>query len=124
MEEWKDIPGYNGDYQSSTLGNVRNKSGKILKQRINKHRSNYKLIRFYGKSPFLKVHRLIALTFIPNPNNKPEVNHINGNKEDNNIQNLEWVTRKENVNHAKNSGLWVYNHPYKHKKNYVNLHAL
>lgn len=105
MEIWKDIIGYSNDYQISTLGNIRNKFGKIMKQRINKHRSNYKLIRFYGAAPFLKVHRLVAKTFIPNPLNKPQVNHINGIKSDNRIENLEWVTAKENTIHMYKTGL-------------------
>jgi hypothetical protein len=105
MEIWKNIPEFNGDYQASTFGNIKNKSGKILKQRINKHRGNYMLIRFYGKPPFYKVHRLIAKTFIPNLYNKPDINHIDGNKTNNRIENLEWCTRSENMTHAYNTGL-------------------
>ena len=105
MENWKDIPEFNGDYQASTFGNIRNKFGKVLKQRINKHRSDYLLIRFYGKPPFHRVHRLIAKTFIPNIDNKTDVNHIDGNKSNNKIENLEWCTRSENMNHAYNTGL-------------------
>lgn len=51
------------------------------------------------------IHRLVATTFIPNPNNKPEVNHIDGNKENNNVTNLEWVTKSENGFHAYRIGL-------------------
>lgn len=50
----------------------------------------------------IKIHRVVALTFIPNPENKSDVNHINGNKEDNNLENLEWTTRQENMQHYYN----------------------
>ena len=106
MEIWKDIAGCSNDYQISNLGNIKNKKGLILKQKINKYRGNYKLIILskYGNR-ILRVHRLVAKTFIPNPLNKPEVNHINGDKTDNRVENLEWVTRKENTIHMYKTGL-------------------
>lgn len=64
-----------------------------------------------GKRTVRAVHRLIAVTFIPNPLNKREVNHINGDKIDNSVENLEWVTPKENINHAFNTGLNQCNMP-------------
>lgn len=60
-----------------------------------------------GKAYTHKVHRLIGITFLPNPSNKPEINHINGIKTDNRISNLEWVTPQENSHHARNTGLYL-----------------
>ena len=65
--------------------------------------SGYKFVRIGKKS--YPLHRVIALTFIPNPENKPEVNHIDGNKQNNAVSNLEWATRKENAQHAAKHGL-------------------
>jgi len=117
MEEWKDVKGYEGYYQVSNLGRVkslerRSACGRyIIKKKFLKVRvinKKYKGIGLYkeGKLKLITIHRLIALNFIQNPENKPCVNHINGNKFDNNVSNLEWVTHSENTIHAYNSGFF------------------
>lgn len=111
MEEtWKDIEGYEGLYQVSTLGRI--KSLKCGRQKILKLGSNpvgYSIIGLWKdrKQRFFPVHRLVALAFIQKAENKLEVNHIDGNKQNNNINNLEWVTRSENMKHAIKSGLLI-----------------
>lgn len=98
MEIWKDIPGYE-KYQISNLGNFK-KGKQKLKTHKNK-RNGYIYIAVYnGKYKLFRVHKLVAQLFIANPENKPFVNHIDGNKENNKIENLEWCTQKENVKHA------------------------
>lgn len=102
-EIWKDIPNYEGLYQVSNFGNVRNKYKKIS-QFNNK---GYLCVSLYknNKKSNLRVHRLVAQAFIENKNNKKEVNHIDGNKHNNCVCNLEWVTSKENKEHAVEIGL-------------------
>ena len=80
------------------------------------HSRGYKRVSFNRKE--YSVHRLVAMKYIPNPQNKEQVNHKDGDKTNNHYTNLEWVTNKENHEHAVENGLWVYNHPYKHRKNY------
>jgi hypothetical protein len=101
MEEiWKD---YDYMYEVSNTGLVRNKqTGLILKCPINKSRG-YKTFTCHGKT--MRVHRVVAKLFIPNPNNLPVINHKDGNKVNNNVDNLEWCTDKENQIHARDNGL-------------------
>ena len=112
MEEiWKDIKGFENQYQVSNFGRIKSlKKGKILSI---KNKNGYLNITFRkGKEKYYyKVHRIVASYFIPNPQNKPCVNHKDGNKHNNCVDNLEWVSYKENIQHAKENKLWVYNHP-------------
>ena len=106
MSQFEPIEGYNGYYSISEEGEVwSEKSKKFLS--IYPDKDGYLLcgITHAGKRKLHKIHRLVALTFIPNPENKPQVNHIDGNKANNHIDNLEWASAKENINHAWASGL-------------------
>ena len=102
-EIWKDIDIVDGKYQISTFGNVRrvykNKTKEIVTFETEK---GYKraTLHFKGRTYYIKVHRLVALAFIPNPDNKPQINHKDGNKLNNCVDNLEWVTDLENKQHA------------------------
>ena len=106
-EIWKDVVGYEWMYQISTMGNVRNsRTGYVIKQKLNINGYPTVIIRnSSGKKGTLRVHRLIMIAFIDNPHNKPFVNHIDGDKRNNNINNLEWCTAKENSVHAALIGL-------------------
>ena len=113
-EIWKDIKGYEEMYQISNLGNVKSltrntknkyKQEHFLKLFISKNGYKRVELRKYKKGKKYCVHRLVALAFIPNPLNKPQVNHINGIKTDNRVENLEWATNSENIKHAIKTGL-------------------
>lgn len=107
-EIWKDIPGYEGLYRISNLGNVESlATGKLLKKLS--HSTGYLAVVLYkNRHPKRCIlHRLVAKAFIPNPENKPTVNHKNGNKHDNSVDNLEWATFLENNRHARKTGLKV-----------------
>lgn len=117
IEIWKDIKGYEGLYQVSNFGRLRSlkkhniskkkhkKNCKILK--IGEHRQGYKTIMLSkdGKQKGYLVHRLVAEAFIRNEKSKPEVNHIDADKANNCVSNLEWVTAKENSIHATRLGI-------------------
>ena len=118
---WKPIEGYEGLYEVSSNGLVRSLDrygrgrgdvdsirifrGKVLFMPI--YRALYHSVSLckHGKVKRCYTHRLVALTFIPNPKNKEQVNHIDGNKLNNNVSNLEWVTPSENATHAVATGL-------------------
>lgn len=115
MEQWKDVLGYEGIYQISNFGNVKRLSI-VLHNRFYKekllticHNSgtgyDFVCLRKNDKDKNFSVHRLVAQTFIPNPNNLSDVNHIDGNKQNNSIENLEWCSRSDNLKHALNIGL-------------------
>lgn len=105
IEVWKEINGYEGKYQISNFGNVRGIKKNLLKCHINNW--GYYAISFLYKNKRKThlIHRLVAEHFIKKINGKFYINHIDGNKLNNTIGNLEWVTHKENVNHAIEIGL-------------------
>jgi len=113
----KDIPGYEGIYAATMDGRIwsyprewksnkgnRNHSGLYLKP--------WRRVRYWvvelsknGEKQTLPIHRLVALSFIPNPSGKPFINHLNGDRDDNSVGNLEWCTHAENIQHAYDIGL-------------------
>jgi hypothetical protein len=118
-EEWRDVPSFMGVLQASNMGRIKRlpryrntKNGgraymleKILAQTISTY-GYYKIcISIDNKVHHLSVHRLIAEAFVPNPNIQHQINHINGIKTDNSIENLEWVSLTENIRHAHATGL-------------------
>lgn len=119
-EVWKDIPNHSG-YQASSLGRIRSVDriiilkngnerrlkGRVLKQK--QQENDYMRVSLGSVAGWRLVHRLVAYTFIPNPENKLQVNHKDGIKFHNNIENLEWCTQSENNIHAFNMGLTIEN---------------
>lgn len=130
-ENWKDIEGYEGLYQISNLGRVRSvdrvencgsfvrkRKGKILKQMVN--RGGYCQVNLTkdGVGHTKEIHRIVATAFIPNSLGLPQVNHIDCDKTNNSINNLEWVTAYENTTHAMRHDLKP--HGDKHKSSKLN----
>ena len=116
METYKQI--LNSKFYISNLGNVKNSETNVVYTQY-KGSSGYNQVslNINGKKKSFMVHRLVALSFIPNQLNKPQVNHIDGNKTNNKVENLEWVTGKENMQHALDLGIFkrYNNQTYKNK---------
>ena len=102
MEEiWKDIEGYEGLYQVSNLGRVKSlRRNIILKNKIESNGYERVVLSTNNNPKDYSVHRLVAIAFIPNPNNYPIVNHKDENRTNNCVDNLEWCTQKYNVNYG------------------------
>jgi len=127
MEKWIDIRGFEGYYQVSNTGNVKSLTRKVktLKGRVNVrkgkevakgiHPKGYVIVKLSkeGKQVTATVHSLVANAFIENPLSKPQVNHKDGNKKNNMVNNLEWNTHLENHDHAIRTGLLVQSLPRK-----------
>ena len=115
QEQWKPIQEFNGEYEVSNLGRVRSMKryygmvGRIMPQTI--QRTGYYAVTFHmnNKAYCRKVHRLVIEAFTPNPDSLPCINHIDGNKLNNHVGNLEWCTYQANMQHAVRTGL---THPH------------
>lgn len=110
QEIWKPVLGFEQFYQVSSTGRISNYRKIMSIQTMN---TGYKTIGFNvgGKHYTKLIHRLVAIAFIDNVDSKPEVNHIDGDKSNNSIDNLEWCTSAENKRHALSTGLKIYNIP-------------
>ena len=106
MNKWKEIQGFEGLYKISNEGKIySNKINAIMKTYINNNGYECVQLTKNKKRKHFLVHRLVAKAFIPNIDNKPQVNHIDGNKANNRVENLEWYTNSENQIHAYKNGL-------------------
>ena len=117
IEEWRPIAEFDGEYEVSNLGRVRSmkkyrgQTGRIMAQTQQPSGRNgelrYFAVMFWhnNKAYCRKVHRLVAEAFIPNPDNLKEVNHIDGNHDNNQVSNLEWITHQANVQHSFDTGI-------------------
>lgn len=105
-EKWKIVPGF-PNYEASDLGRIRHAFSRRVRK-PNRHRKwNYYSVCVHsgGKRKNIKVHRMIAAAFLPNPQQKPQVNHLDGSRLNNKLTNLEWATSAENMLHAWRNGL-------------------
>ena len=104
QEIWKPIEGYSEIYEVSNTGKVRNSiSGRLLKPMPCGFEESYHRVQLYrfGVREQFRIHRLVAIAFIPNPDNKPEVNHFDLDRTNNSVDNLEWMTGSENIIHSR-----------------------
>jgi hypothetical protein len=108
VEEWKDIPGFDGDYQVSTTGRVKSfkqhSEGMILKQYADRYGYLKVVLLNGGKPHYFTVHRLVAMTFLEKPEGKNEVDHIDCNRQNNNVENLRWCSNTENLFYSHEKG--------------------
>jgi hypothetical protein len=107
-EQWKAVAECNGEYHISNFGRLKSlkfNKERILKQVLSPYGYPSVNLSFKGKMIMKPIHRLVCLAFVENPYNKPQVNHKDGNKLNNNFDNLEWMTSKENNQHAWDNGL-------------------
>lgn len=103
---WKTIEGTDGEYQVSDTGLVKTtKTGRVLRPAVSRHGYERVCLFKMDRERRHRVHRLVAMAFIPNPDNLPQVNHKDGNKRNNHVSNLEWITNEDNMHHAKEHGL-------------------
>lgn len=105
-EIWKDIEGYEGKYQISNFGRVKSLNykrancQKVLKECVGSKGYLSACLCKNGIAKYYLIHRLVAKSFLDNPKKYPEINHLDGNKQNNKVNNLEWCTRKQNVEHS------------------------